>query len=54
MNYMILSMGSGVRGSVRGPFFYQAPLNISKIMPAMPKQEIVFNKDRATLHVISK
>ena len=21
MNYMILSMGSGVRGSVRGPFF---------------------------------
>ena len=25
MNYMILSMGSGVRGSVRGPFFTRHP-----------------------------
>ena len=53
MNYMILSMGSGIRGSVRGPFFTrhrrtgayifrwrQVPARINdKLVPLAPSKD---------------
>ena len=58
MNYMILSMGSGVRGSVRGPFFtrhrFTDPSETSVRLPGnsgIQTQEAVFRIKAMCIHL---